>query len=334
MSIATAIGVAAAAGAAQLGIAYGTGVITWRPEPDGLAQAAWSAGVIWAAWIAATSVIAGSVIADRLHASRPATAATESADGSGDGPDSDRLTRLLWRLVLAVAAGVGAMITVALVAVPARDASVVDVAAPQALAVGYVALGVLVGVVISVAALAARAVAANLIATAGWLWVLAITAVVESVIAGRDWSAVALGFWNLQVGELWAGNLLLPEAGVAVGAALVVGALAALPAARRGDHPVGVVISGSAGPLVLAIAYLLAQPDLTSAAVEDLSRHLVAPYLVLAGIAGSLLASAIRPRASGDDDHGDDDHGDGDDEDEVDSGEDAGVAIPAARQPA
>jgi hypothetical protein len=324
VSIATAVGVAAAAGAAQLGIAYGTGVITWRPEPDGLAQAAWSVGVIWAAWIAATSVIAGSVIADRLHSSRPVTAATELAN-DGDG---DRLTRLLWRLVLAVGAGVGAMITVALVAVPARDASVVDVAAPQALAVGYVGLGVLVGVVISVAALAARAVAANLIATAGWLWVLAIAAVVEAVLAGRDWSAVALGFWNLQVGELWAGNLLLPEAGVAVGAALVIGALAALPAARRGDHPVGVVISGGAGPLVLAIAYLLAQPNLTAAAAEELSRHLVAPYLVLAGLAGSLLASAVHPRGSGDDDDGPDHDAD------EDIDEEAGVPVPAARQPA
>jgi hypothetical protein len=72
--------------------------------------------------------------------------------------------------------------------------------------------------------------------------------------------------------------------------------LAALPAARRGDNPVGVVVSGAAGPLVLATIYLAAQPDLLGTDPTDLSRHLVAPYLVAAGLLGSLLATAIRPR--------------------------------------
>ena len=58
------------------------------------------------------------------------------------------------------------------------------------------------------------------------------------------------------------------------------------------------MVSGAIGPLVLATAYLLAQPDLVGADQVDLSRHLVAPYLILAGLLGSLLISAVRPRAA------------------------------------
>jgi hypothetical protein len=322
-SIATAIGVAAAAGAAQLGVAYGTGVITWRPEPDGLAESAWSAGVIWAAWIAATSVVAGAVVAERLRTGNPG-ADDPLADGGGN---DDRFTRLLGRLVLSIAAGIGAMITAALVAVPARDAAVTGVDATQALALGYVGLGLLAGVVISVGALAARAVAANLIATAGWLWALAVTAVMVAVVTGQEWSVVSLGYWDPDVGQVWWGNLLLPETGIALAAALVIGALAALPAARRGDHPAGVVISGAAGPVVVAIAYVVAQPDLAGVAAAELSRHLAAPYLVLAGLLGSLLVSGVRPRTARESER-DQVH------DDDDGSLDAAVAVPAARQPA
>ncbi len=330
MSIATAIGVAAAAGAAQLGVAYGTGVITWRPEPDRLAESAWSAGVIWVAWIAATSVVVGAVVAERLRAGAPEADDPEADDPLADGGGyDDRFSRLLGRLVLSIAAGIGAMITAALVAVPARDAAVTGVDATQALAVGYVGLGLLAGVIISVGALAARAVAANLMATAGWLWVLAVTAVMVGVIAGQEWSVVSLGFWDPDVGQLWWGNLLLPEAGIALAAALMIGALAALPAARRGDHPAGVVISGAAGPVVVAVAYVVAQPDLTGVAAVELSRHLAAPYLVLAGLLGSLLVGGVRPRTARGDDR---DQAADDDDGSLDTN--GAVAVPAARQPA
>jgi hypothetical protein len=282
-SVATAAGVAAAVGAAQLGLGYGMDIISWAPDAGRLSSEAWIASLTWASWIPATSAIAGAITADRLSA--PA-----------GGPAGDRLTSVLWRLVLATAAALGAGVAVALVAVPARVAVVAETSAPQAVAAGYAVIGVIVGLVMAVAALTARAVAANLLATAAWLWLLAIVAVVDGVLAGRDWSRVPLAFWEFTAAEPWFRNIFLPDAGLALGAALVIGALAALPAARRGDHPIGVVVSGAAGPLVLAAAYLLAQPDLVGAGAVDLSRHLVAPYLLVAGVVGSLIVSAVRPR--------------------------------------
>lgn len=309
-AIAAAVGVAAAAGAAQLGVAYGTGVVSWPVEPDPAADQVWVTSLAWGMWIAASCTIVGAVTAARLR-TPGATPATDLAD------EGDRATRVLWRLVLAVAAAVGAMITVALLAVRAREAVAAVAASPQSVAAGYAVLGVVLGLLLAVGALAARAVATNLIATAAWLWLLAVVIVAEGVISGREQSPVPLGFADVELGEVWFRSILLPDAGLALGAALVIGALAALPAARRGDHPVGVAVSGATGPLLLAAAYLMAQPDLATLTATELSRYLTAPYLALAGLAGSLLVSAVPVRR-----------------DQSHSEEPTPTAVPAARTPA
>jgi hypothetical protein len=299
--IAVAAGVAAAMGAAQLGLGYGLDIISWTAAGGAvqagqasqalgssaiLSSEAWIASLTWATWIAATSAIAGAITAHRLS-----TGGTQSPPAA-----DDRTTSVLWRLVLATAAALGAGVAVALVAIPSRVAEVAETSTPQAVAAGYAVVGVIVGLAVAVGALTSRAVAANLIATGAWLWLLAIVAVVDGVLAGRDWSRVPLAFWEFTTADPWFRSIFLPDAGLALGAALVIGVLAALPAARRGDPPTGVVLSGAAGPLVLAAAYLLAQPDLVGADAVDLSRHLVTPYLLLAGLIGSLIVSTVRPR--------------------------------------
>ncbi|MPZ25337.1 MAG: hypothetical protein GEV12_02515 [Micromonosporaceae bacterium] len=308
-SVAVAIGVGAAVGAAQLGLGYGLDVISFAPDTGGrLSTEGWVTSLTWATWIAATSTIAGAIVADRLSGRGPATGpATGPAAGwdpasPADPTDpterADRVTTRLWRLVLATAAALGASATVALVAVPARVAVLDDVPSPQTVAAGYAALGVVVSLLVALAALAARAVAANLLATAAWLWLIAVIAVTGGVLSGRDRARVPLGFWDVTADGPWFRSVLLADAGPPLAAALLIGLLAALPAARRGDRPVGLVGSGAAGPLVLTIAYLLTQPDLVGAGAVDISRHLVVPYLVLAGLLGSLLACAVRARSA------------------------------------
>ncbi|MFD0786326.1 hypothetical protein ACFQZ8_20705, partial [Micromonospora azadirachtae] len=66
-SIATAVGVAAGTGAAQLGFGYGLGIINWAPADAGAARGAWVAGLVWATWIAGSSTILGAICAYRLH---------------------------------------------------------------------------------------------------------------------------------------------------------------------------------------------------------------------------------------------------------------------------
>ena len=281
-STAAALGVAAGAGAAQLGFGYGLGIINWAPAGAVRAEAAWVASLAWATWIAATSVIVGAVCAQRLR-------------GSDDEPRGT-----LPRLGLALAAGAGAIVTVLLVAVPARAARVPDVSAPQVVAAAYAGAGLLLGVLLAVWALHTRAAATNLIATTGWLWLLAVVSVVDGVVAGRGLTTAQLGIWQISAdrGAFWIRDYFYwPGALLSVLSALVIGLVAARRAARAPEIRVGVAASGAAGPLLVALAYLLAVPRLAGIAAEQLSAHLIAPYAVIAGVGGSMVMAALAQRA-------------------------------------
>jgi hypothetical protein len=301
VSIATAVGVAAGASAAQLGLGYGLGIITWIPAsaPDG--ESAWVASLAWATWIAATSVVAGAYCADRLAGS-PGPEVTTGGPGregggeviAGDaGPGT--FATALWRLALAMAAAIGGALTVALVAVPARAAERADSFAPQTIAAGYAVVGVIAGLAVAFGALSSAAVAANVIITVSWLWLLAVVAVVHGVLVGRGLSSAQLGVWDFTSDGPWLRNLYVPGMLLSLVAALVIGVVAALPAARREDSRVGVAVSGAVGPLLVAAAYFLATPRLTGARAEQFSAYLIAPYAVIAGLAGSVLVSALGP---------------------------------------
>lgn len=289
-TVATAIGLAAGAGAAQLGLGYGLGIIAWQPSAGTTGDSVWVASLAWATWIAATSAVIGVICADRLSV-------PPALRSSVDGPVTPgRVATGLWRIALSLAAAVGALITVPLVAVPARAAVRADTFTPQTTAAAYAVVGVLLGLVIAIGALASRAVAANVITTVSWLWLLALVAIIDGVAAGRGLATAQLGVWQFSAEGPWFRNIYLPGALLTFAAALLIGALAALPAARRGDNPVGVAISGAIGPLLVAAAYFLAAPGLDTVAPREVSAYWVAPYAVIAGLAGSVGIAALAPR--------------------------------------
>jgi hypothetical protein len=199
-----------------------------------------------------------------------------------------------------VAAAVGALVTVALVAVPARAAIRADTFSPQTIAAGYAVIGVLLGLIFATWALSSRAAAGNVIATVGWLWLLAVVSVTEGVVSGGDQPPAQLGVWQLTSGNeaFWFRDYLYwPGAALSLGAAFVIGALVARRPARDPFHRVGAAVSGIAGPLVVAAAYFLAAPRLSGIRAEQVSAHLLAPYAVLAGLAGSVLVTTLAQRA-------------------------------------
>jgi hypothetical protein len=199
--------------------------------------------------------------------------------------------------VIALSAAVGALIIVPLVAVPSRTPRP-DNVAPYFTAGGYAIAGIIVGLLIAVGALAARAIAANIIASSAWLWLLAVIAVIDVVRAdGNLATAAQLGTWQFTDATWIRGMVNLPGALLMLAIALVIGALAAWPAGRRGDNRVGVAVSGAAGPLLVALAYFLAAPAVGERD-QQLSAFVIAPYAVLAGLAGSVIVSAIGPRGS------------------------------------
>ncbi|MEK8108799.1 hypothetical protein NKG94_35730 [Micromonospora sp. M12] len=79
------------------------------------------------------------------------------ADGhtAAGGPDSGPRRRggLLRRVALALGAGIGGLVTVLLIAVPARVATGADTGAPQRTAAVQATLGILIGVLVALWAL-------------------------------------------------------------------------------------------------------------------------------------------------------------------------------------
>ncbi|MGC4760520.1 hypothetical protein [Micromonospora trifolii] len=339
VSIATAIGVAAGAGAAQLGFGYGLGVITWTPTDAGATDTAWADGLAWATWLAASSTVLGAVCAQRLHQrNAPTKTVISPPDGVArregpqlgdraaehespvDGPPSAVDTTrpevagtpppvaeppvhdrggLLRRVALALGAGLGGLVTVLLIAVPARVATGADTGAPQQTAAVQATLGILIGVLVAIWALRSRAAAANVTATAAWLWLLAVISVIDGVRVGRGLTGAQLGTWQFDPDHTryWiGGQLYWPGALLALVPALLIGVLAARRSARSGGHLVGAAASGAAGPVLVALAYLTTLPHWSTLGPAQLSTQLIAPYAVIAGIGGSVLAARLGER--------------------------------------
>ncbi|MCU7729773.1 Hansenula MRAKII killer toxin-resistant protein 1 [Actinoplanes sp. KI2] len=272
--VATAAGVAAGTGAAQLGLGYGLGVIVW-PVTVAEDRSEWLGSLGWATWITASATVFGAVIASRL--------------GGAQGMRA----RWPWRLALAISAGVGALVAVALIALPARAAVRLDAHSPQLIAAGYALLGVALGVVVAFWAVWSRPVAANLVATAAWLWALAITAIVVELVLGRETATYLTSWQFVETSATRYGVIYWPSALLTLTAAFAIGLIAVIPAVRRGDVGLGAAISGAVGPLLVAVSFLALSPRLTGTPGPIESAYLIAPYAVLSGLAGSALAVAV-----------------------------------------
>jgi len=272
--VATAAGVAAGTGAAQLGLGYGLGVIVW-PVTVAEDRSEWLGSLGWATWITASATVFGAVIASRLG-----------------GPQATR-PRWPWRLAFAISAGVGALVAVALIALPARAAVRLDAHSPQMIAAGYALLGVALGVIVAFWAVWSRPVAANLIATAAWLWGLAITAIVVELVLGRDTATYLTSWQFVETSTTRYGVIYWPSALLTITAAFAIGIIAVVPSVRRGDVGLGAATSGAVGPLLVALSFLALSPRLTGSPGPIESAYLIAPYAVLSGLAGSALAVAV-----------------------------------------
>ncbi|MBO4204555.1 hypothetical protein [Micromonospora echinofusca] len=286
--VGTATGVAAAAGAAQLGLGYGLGIVTWLPPTDPAGSTAWVQALAWAVWVAATSTVAGALAAGRL-------AGNLGVDQPA--PGTHRPVGRPGRPVLALASAVGALVTVVLLAVPARTADGTTAAPAQTVVGAHALLGVLLGLVAAYWVLTSPAAARNLAGTMAWIWALAVTGVVVRV-AGGEPAGGPLATWPAGPADRWYRDIgYWPDAALSLGAALLIGMVAARKASRYPAGRVGTAGSGAAGPLLVAVAYLLTTPALAGLPAELRSAHLVAPWAVLAGLAGSTLVAALAQRS-------------------------------------
>ncbi|SBT51433.1 hypothetical protein [Micromonospora narathiwatensis] len=269
----TALGVSVLAGAGQLGIAYGFGVVRLDGVFTDSAVNQWPAQLAWVGWFAAVATVAGAVGTERLA----------RRDGVQGGTAV--------QLSVAGAAALGAIVVAPLCMQPARAAELGGTVDPV-WAVGICAiLGALIGAGTAIVVLLKPPFGWNIALTAVTVWLLALISAAPSVSSTGPLVTVRLGVlepsWlDTETAQRLA-LLLLPLVALLAGAA--VGALAR----RRGHPPLVGGAAGAAGPVLLAFAYLTAGPG--SAA----DRYQLAPYYaaliaVAAGALGSAATTVLR----------------------------------------
>jgi hypothetical protein len=269
-----ALGVAALAGASQLGLAYGLGILGLNRSLDVTMRDHWTAELAWVAWFAMTSAVVGGM-AGRSHL----------PTGSGAGT----------RLVTAVAAGVGAAIVVPLTMQPARSAHVSGVQPVFVIGV-CAALGAAAGIFAAYAALSRLVARWSFTAMGAAIWAIALLSVAPSMAPGKTLPDVRLGVLDAeflsssttQRTALFTMPLL----------ALIGGVVLGLAARRRGLSTLTIALAGLAGPALLTVAYLVAGPG----SAPD--QYQAVPYWAAmtaagAGVLGSVLAAVLRREAPG-----------------------------------
>ncbi|HET9516133.1 MAG TPA: hypothetical protein VFO77_00255, partial [Actinoplanes sp.] len=189
-----ALGVAALAGASQLGVAYGLGVLRLTRDFELAGRDQWNAQLTWAAWFAMVAAVVGALAAGYRYHRRPQAASPEPSPAGPDSvrqpaeppaprsgpPQASALAGPATAAALALAAGIGAAVVIPLTMQPARTAQVAGV--DPALIIGICAgLGAVVGVIAGYAALAHVVARWSLGTTICAVWALAVTSVLPSL---------------------------------------------------------------------------------------------------------------------------------------------------------
>ncbi|MEU8409624.1 hypothetical protein AB0C19_25810 [Micromonospora sp. NPDC048842] len=268
----TALGVSVLAGAGQLGVAYGFGIVRLTGAFTGTTVNQWPAQLVWVGWFAANAAVAGAVLTGRL-ARRDAPAASTGR-----------------QLAVGGAAALGATVIAPLCMQPARAAELISV--DPVWAVGICAMvGAVIGAGAAIAVLFRPELGWNMAAVAGAVWLLALVSVLPSLGTAGPLPTVRLGVlepsWLDDAAAQQLALLLLPIV------ALLAGAATAGLARWRGQAPLVSGATGVAGPVLVAFAYLTAGPG------DAVDRYQTAPYYgsliaILAGALGAAAAALLR----------------------------------------
>ncbi|MEU8213957.1 hypothetical protein AB0B85_32685 [Micromonospora sp. NPDC049044] len=268
----TALGVSVLAGAGQLGVAYGFGIVRLTGAFTGTTVNQWPAQLVWVGWFAANAAVAGAVLTGRL------------ARSDAPAPSTGR------RLAIGGAAALGATVIAPLCMQPARAAELISV--DPVWAVGICAmLGAVIGAGAAIAVLLRPELGWNMAAVAGVVWLLALISVLPSLGTAGPLPTVRLGVlepsWLSDSTAQRLALLLLPIV------ALLAGAATAGLARWRGQEPLISGATGLAGPVLVAFAYLTAGPG------DSVDRYQVDPYYgsliaILAGALGAAAAALLR----------------------------------------
>jgi hypothetical protein len=260
---------AALAGASQLGLAYGLGILRMTRVVEITARDQWTAQLSWVAWIAMTAAVVGGM-------------AARSRLPRQSGPGA--------RIVAAVAAALGGAVVVPLTMQPARTAHVAGV--HPVFVIGVCAgLGAVAGGFAAYAAISRAVTRWGLITVGVAIWLVAITSVLPPMTPGASLPAARLGVFDAAVLDpsVTRRTALLTMPALA----LICGAVLGWAARRRSMSTVVIALAGLPGPALLTLAYLIAGPG------DGEDRYQAVPYWAAmtaagAGVLGSVLTAVLR----------------------------------------
>ncbi|MEU1395842.1 hypothetical protein ABZ403_07200 [Micromonospora zamorensis] len=268
----TALGVSVLAGAGQLGVAYGFGIVRLTGAFTGTTVNQWPTQLVWVGWFAANAAVVGAVLTGRL-ARRDAPAVSTGR-----------------QLAIGGAAALGATVIAPLCMQPARAAELISVDPVWAVGICAV-LGAVIGAGAAIAVLLRPELGWNMAAVAGAVWLLALISVLPSLGTTGPLPTVRLGVlepsWLADDAAQRLSLLLLPIV------ALLAGVATAGLARWRGQAPLISGATGVAGPVLVAFAYLTAGPG------DAVDRYQATPYYgsliaILAGALGAAAAALLR----------------------------------------
>jgi hypothetical protein len=280
------LGMGALAGASQLGLAYGLGIVRLTRVLDVTTRDQWTAQLAWVVWFPMVAAVVGA-LAGAMFLQRWSPEAPRPGAGT--------------ELALAFSAAIGAGVVVPLTMQPARTAQVAGVDPVVVIAI-CAGLGALVGVFAAWAALA-QPIARWSLATMGVaVWAVALVSVAPSLAPSDPLPAVRLGVFD--AGFLSPAVTQRTALATMPALALLIGAALGWIARRRELPTLTIALAGLPGPALLTIAYLVAGPG----SGDD--RYQVVPYWAAmtatgAGVLGSVLAAVLR-RGPGPDDEDED----------------------------
>ncbi|MFF3851696.1 hypothetical protein [Micromonospora sp. NPDC002575] len=267
-----ALGVSMLAGAGQLGIAYGFGIVRIAGDFTDATVNRWPAQLVWVGWCAALAAVVGAVVTERVASADPVTGTTTG------------------QLALAGAAALGATVVAPLCMQPARATQLNSVDPVWAMGI-CAALGAVVGAGAALAVLLRPPLGWNVAAVAGTVWFLALVSALPALVGTGPLPTVRLGVfepgWLAADAAQSLATIVLPLVALLAGAAT--GALAR----RRGHPPLIAGATGAAGPVLVAFAYLTAGPG------DSADRYQLAPYYgallaVATGLLGATAAALAR----------------------------------------
>jgi hypothetical protein len=265
MLVGASAGTAAVVAGAQLGLGQGLELFSWSTASNP-AGGAWPRMLTWLAFIVASAVAAGAaIVRRRVRAVRR--------------PAALFATRL--GIVVAGAIGAAAALPLVWLQIQAAGAQV------RTTVLVTIAAALVVGAVLAFAALYAAAVARAFLATAAWVWVVALVPAAVALASGRTLSVPLVAtmdtsFFSAPVAR-WLGPYLM------VVVAAVVALAVALAGRWRQAHGFGIAVSGLAGPALIAAAFLITGPD----ADGDPQRPTAYVATLMAATAGLLVSTAM-----------------------------------------